>query len=330
MLDAPPYTVDPEVLNRFDERNIVFSRRSWDVEAAFYGQAVHENAGRWIDSGEAGYSRLEFARLRASWAVSDHFRGAYAWDKLGQPEPALRDRAPYSGDPALSSEQVKETARTYGADLVGICEVDRRWLYSHHRDGRAVDVPARFRRAVVMAVQMDVAGIMETPTFRAGTATGVGYSRMAFAIACMAEFLRNLGYGALPMGNDTALSIPLAIDAGLGELGRNGLLITPEYGPCVRLCKVLTDMPLQADRPIALGVAERCKACRRCAERCEVQAISGAPEPSYAVVCPSNNRGIRRWAVNHDRCYSFWVENGASCSTCIAACPYTPRTGKRR
>jgi len=46
------------------------------------------------------------------------------------------------------------------------------------------------------------------------------------------------------MCNDTALSIPLAIDAGLGELGRNGLLITAEYGYCIRLCKIFTNLPL--------------------------------------------------------------------------------------
>jgi hypothetical protein len=329
-LDAPPYTIAPDILTRFDERNIVFSRRSWDTAAAFYGQAVHENAGHWIDSGKPGYSRLEFARLRASWTVSDHFQGAYSWRKLGEFEPALRDRAPYSADPAQLSEQVKETSRTYGADLVGICEVDRRWLYSHRRDGTPLEVPPAVRYAVVLAMRMDVAGILGTPAFRAGTATGVGYSRMAFGIACLAEFIRNLGYRALPMGNDSALSIPLAVDAGLGELGRNGLLITPEYGSCVRLCKVLTDMPLQVDRPISFGVSETCVTCRKCAQACEVEAISAALEPSYEIVCRSNNRGIRRWAVNHDKCYSFWVENGASCSTCIAACPYTQRAIQER
>jgi len=35
------------------------------------------------------------------------------------------------------------------------------------------------------------------------------------------------------------------VDAGLGELGRNGLLVTPEFGSRVRLCKVFTELPLQ-------------------------------------------------------------------------------------
>ena len=52
----------------------------------------------------------------------------------------------------------------------------------------------------------------------------------------MAQFLHHLGYKAIPCGNDTAVSIPYAIQAGSGELGRNGLLIIPEYGPHVRVC----------------------------------------------------------------------------------------------
>ena len=61
----------------------------------------------------------------------------------------------------------------------------------------------------------------------ASTATGLVYSKMPFVTSTLAQMIRNLGYNALPCGNDTALSIPLAIDAGLGQLGKNGLLITP-------------------------------------------------------------------------------------------------------
>jgi hypothetical protein len=72
-----------------------------------------------------------------------------------------------------------------------------------------------------------------------------------------------------------------------------------------------------------MGLGEICRGCRLCADACEAGAISSAAEPSYDVACASNNPGILRWAVDHDRCYSFWVENGACCSTCIAACPCT-------
>jgi reductive dehalogenase len=197
-------------------------------------------------------------------------------------------------------------------------------------NGDAVEIPPNHRYAIVAAVAMDAEAIKASPAYLAASATGVGYSRMAFVIACLAQFIRNLGYAAVPMGNDTALSIPLAMDAGLGGLGRNGLLITPEYGPCVRICKVFTDLVLEPDKPASFGVTEACKQCQKCAHACGAGAIQFDPEPSYAVVCRSNNRGIERWAVDSEKCYGYWLENGACCSTCIAACPFTRRAVEKQ
>ena len=70
---------------------------------------------------------------------------------------------------------------------------------------------------------MDWEGINTSPREEASAATVLAYSRMAQLSASLAKYIRSLGYPALPCGNDTAQSIPLAIDAGLGELGRNGL-----------------------------------------------------------------------------------------------------------
>ncbi|RJS76940.1 4Fe-4S dicluster domain-containing protein [Candidatus Bathyarchaeota archaeon] len=126
----------------------------------------------------------------------------------------------------------------------------------------------------------------------------------------------------MPCGNDTALSIPLAIDAGLGELGRNGLLIASEFGPRVRLCKVFTDLPLETDKPIEFGIKEFCEKCKLCAEACEVGAISTSEKPSYEIACRSNNPGALKWYVNVEKCFMFWRKNGASCSTCIKVCPF--------
>jgi epoxyqueuosine reductase len=322
------YTVDAARYRRFDQRQTVFGRRGRDRAAPFYGQGVHDMALARIHDGEVGYSHLEYARLRAAWTVSEHFHGAYAWEPLDEGDPVLAALGPHAvNDREAIRAAVVETARMYGASLVGIAALDRRWVYSHDLRGQGIEIPEAYRYAIVMAIAMDPVAIASSPAYLAGSATGVGYSRMAYAAACLAAFIRNLGYRAIPMGNDTALSIPLAIDAGLGELGRNGLLVTPEYGPCVRLCKVFTDLPLVPDAPAAYGIVEACRRCRRCAEACEVGAIQADPAPSFRTVSPSNNLGIERWAVNHDACYGFWVENGASCSTCIATCPYTPRAG---
>jgi len=139
-------------------------------------------------------------------------------------------------------------------------------------------------------------------------------------------FIRYIGYQAIPCGNDTALSIPLAIDAGLGELGRNGLLITEKFGPRVRLSKVFTDLPLVPDRPMEFGVAEFCSRCRRCAENCPGQAISFG-EPTTEGHSISNNNGIYKWYINPEKCFKFWAQNEGSCSNCIRVCPFNKPQG---
>ena len=143
---------------------------------------------------------------------------------------------------------------------------------------------------------------------------------MVFTTACLAEFLRDLGWQAIGCGNDTALSIPLAIDAGLGECGRNGLLITPEFGARLRLCKVLTDAPLIPDKPIEFGVKDFCRRCGKCVRACPAGAIS-SDEPTPEAVCPSNNPGVLKWPIHAEKCMNQWRIDGAYCSNCISSCP---------
>ena len=198
-------------------------------------------------------------------------------------------------------------------------------LLAHLLDGlfgKPVEVPSNFKYAIVMAIKMDKDAMLKSPRWETATESAICYSKMAFTASCLAEFIRNLGYNAISSGNDTALSIPMAIDAGLGELGRNGLLITPKFGAGVRLCKVFTDMPLVVDKPIRFGVYETCLDCRNCANACEVDAVSTEREASYDVRTKSNNPGTKKWTVDHDKCYMFWLENGGGCSSCLAACPY--------
>lgn len=330
-IDKPRYTIDQSIHTRFDQRQNVFGRMLYDKKAPFYKQDMYEKVAGIIGQEKEGYSHLLFANVLAGWTVYDYFYGAFSRERLQAPisimsKPSLQKYK--VSNPAVMSRQIKQVAHTYGAAQVGICRFNKKWLYSYDMEGNDVDIPEEFQYAVVMAIAMDENNIARSPTFAASAETALGYSRMAFCIACLAEFIRNLGYQAIPMGNDTGLSIPLAVDAGLGELGRLGLLITPDFGPCVRLCKVITDMPLVPDRPIRFGVTEFCRKCNNCVEACKADAIQKDKEPSYALACPSNNQGILRWAVNHDKCYQFWVDNGSDCSNCISACPFDKRKSK--
>ena len=157
-----------------------------------------------------------------------------------------------------------------------------------------------------------------SPGRLASAAVGNGYSRMANTAYFLAEFLRGLGYRALPAGNGVGLSIPMAIDAGLGEVGRMGLLMTPKYGPRVRLAKVLTDMPLTADAPIRFGCREFCSVCKLCATHCPSSAVTEGPR-TWEGKSASNNPGTLKWYAEVEKCYDF---NGFSCSNCKRVCPF--------
>ncbi|MHA1328609.1 MAG: reductive dehalogenase domain-containing protein [Promethearchaeota archaeon] len=272
-----PYEIDEKIYKRFEEKNHMIFRRIWDKSLSTYGKMFHSNILNHISSGKAGYSRIDFALVAAGWTVYEKFPFAFAWkrekeifDDYGlewRKKPLkIKDRIEFT-------KQIKKAARFFGATDVGITIINDKWLYktgfirpadlseseakSGVREGNInntilnnrIELPNGVNMAIVMIIEMDKNGIATAPAQPAAASSAIAYSKMAFVIACLGEFIRNLGYTAIQCGNDTALSIPLAIDAGLGALGRNGLLITPKYGPRVRICKVFTDLPLIPDEP---------------------------------------------------------------------------------
>ena len=213
-------------------------------------------------------------------------------------------------DPAANAERVKAAARSLGADLAGVCEVDRAWLFPADHGRRTVDLPERYTGAVVMAVAMDAEAIAQSPAPAASAATSAGYMRMAVCSSALAVFIRQCGWSAVASGNDTAVSVPMAVAAGLGEMGLSRMLITPKLGPCLRLCKVFTDMPLATGAPADLGVRKVCEGCGRCVEQCPGEAIPvDWPDPTAP-------------AVDGKKCRDFWRRNGNSCANCLAVCPF--------
>jgi len=111
------------------------------------------------------------------------------------------------------------------------------------------------------------------------------------------------------------MAVPIAVDAGLGELGRLGLLISPAFGPRVRLTVVTTNAPLAQDPPVSFGAAAFCEICKKCADGCPANAISkGAPETVA---------GVRKWQSRDDTCYRHWRTVGTDCALCLRVCPFS-------
>lgn len=314
----------------FNERNTVFSRTAWDEP---YQALVQEYTAK---APQPDLKALEGMALVAGSIYVDqtagtlhpyyygyfgHVHGAgglYDWD-----DPVSEVQVPVT-DPLWMSDRIKQVARFYGANLVGITTINKNWVYSPYFErvsGESGENNIPYKFAIVLGIEMDWRGINTSPREEASAATALAYSKMSQLSASLAKYIRSLGYPAIPCGNDTAQSIPLAIDAGLGELGRNGLMLSPEYGPRQRICKVLTDLPLVPDQPIDFGIQKFCETCHACASACPVEAIRFEDRTTEQTSI-SNRPGILRWPVNVSRCYLFWKENGSDCSNCVAACPW--------
>jgi len=352
-------------VKRFDQKYIMFSRWSWDPE-------IRPTVKDWRFLGEVtdkpGYELRDMALRRASRvgtmvvpnnvskpnpsrlarAMDKAMKMAYRESLLPGQTPSLdaavlnapdRAKEKYTQDPMTVTRDIKKAALFFGADMVGVCKLDRRWVYSHTYDGegpsggpgdgpliegdhKPQEITEDYQYAVVMAFGEDYQMMKHYPSWIAHAATSMGYSMMAITNMYLSAFIRSLGFKAIDCStNDVAMTIPMAMQAGLGELGRNGLLITREFGPRVRISKVITDVPLIPDQPIEFGVTEFCEVCKKCADMCPSQSIihgERTPEPRNA----SNAAGVLKWPINAETCRAYWGRMNRPCTTCISCCPY--------
>lgn len=327
------FQIDPK-LPAYNQKNDIFNRAMWDDTIDPKAFFVSYDITNYKPKKAKGFNHWDFALRNASWHLTDvvgemkldsegrveGFTDYYSIQTPGPPEQANLPT------PAITTKRIKQVARFLGAGSVGVCEIDRRWVYSHHfnrKSGEAqeLDFPASLKYAIVLILPMDYQLGKTFPSALSGATTGLGYATSLNCANMLAQFITNLGYEAIASLNDTALSIPMAIEAGLGEYGRHGLLITPEFGPNVRIAKVFTDLPLEVDQIKEFGVKAFCEICRKCANSCPPRAIS-QEAPSTEAPNFSSFSGIRKWTVNAEKCFKFWVKMNTDCAICIRVCPY--------
>ena len=320
----------------FDQHNDMFSRGFWDEKFSnrltrkFFRSFVKPKE-RVRD--EEGFSQEDFALRNGPWVVTEMFAEMHkADDRRDGFTDNFTPHLPPKVEPLeFSSDEdaairVKKVAKIYGADLVGITAYDPKWTYRSKFSARKiaskpVEIPEEITNVIVIGKSMRYDLVRMSPTATAATSAAAGYAEDAITLLALAQYIRSLGYIAIANQNDTNLAIPYAIQAGLGEYGRNGLCITKEFGPRVRFGRILTNMPLTHDLPVSFGVEETCAICRRCANNCPPQAIDHG-EPSTYRFNNSNIRGIKKWTTDGEKCFKFWVAKGSDCANCIRTCPY--------
>ncbi len=321
---------------KFNQKNDIFNRSLWDESIRsnktekFYKDYIKPPEDK---KRPEGFSHKDYAFRNSGWFMSDFFSNSEK--NKGRSEGftdffSVQKKGTYTKYKIDSSKQltkeIKVVAKKLGADLVGVTKFNPKWVYSHkyNRDKNATlenNLDKSLKNVIVIANEMDKDLIDTAPSALSGAATGLGYSNDLSSALSLAQYIINLGYKAVASQNDTALSIPLAIEAGLGEYARNGLLITKKFGPRVRISKIFTDLPLEHDSHISFGVKNYCSICQRCANECPPRAIPD-DKPSYNQINISNIKGVKKWSVNAEKCFKFWASQSSDCTICIRVCPY--------
>lgn len=290
---------------------------------------------------EPGYRQLDYALARGGWETSIKAipvtvapnQGVQSWDQSEVNKTKYKFNSKEE-----AAEAIKSAAKIYGSDKTGITVHDVRWDYDplyDPIDEKLVswdDFPFKPKTVIVCLIEMDYLALSTAPTVVSDGPSGQGYSDMVMVSTHLAAFIRHLGYNAVASGNDLGMSVAYAVAAGLGEVSRGGWLISPDLGPKVRICKIYTDFDfVEYDKPRDYSITNFCVHCKRCADACPTQSISHDDAPTFGPTFEkaddpnynwNSHPGVLKWHNDSKKCYEFWVENGGSCSSCIAACPY--------
>ena len=309
---------------------IVGDWRSVDVE-----QTPHNKNNR----GELGKALYYYRNNRVSpdplsrietSALSADRRNTFERVLAQAPAGAINPERVPVPDPKAMTAHIKRVAKYLGASDVGIMRIRAPFLYAKgaypdEGTGSAVtdsssltpeEASERYPYAIALVYAWDYE-MGRAHRHRIGDAAyHFGAEHLRATYANLASYIKELGYSVVQR---VATPMPVALAAGLGEMGRHGMLITEHFGARVHLgSPILTDMPLVTDEPIDLGVTDFCQVCNKCATACPTNSITTGGK---AVV-----NGVEKFKINWETCYRLRphvVDYWSSCLTCVAVCPYT-------
>jgi len=213
-------------------------------------------------------------------------------------------------DPTQMAKEIKQLAKKCGADVVGITRLKDEMRYK--------DFNEPFKYAISVAFKMDRDLMLELPTPATSYHIQDAYKDVGQVAIDVATAIRAMGWPARASTNISpdsyeVLHIRVAVEAGVGTLGKHGSLITKDFGSGVRLATVLTDLPLVEDGLKDIGVDDFCASCQICTNNCPPHAIFDEKQTV---------RGNEKWYVNFDKCVPYFVEHD-NCGICIEVCPWS-------
>jgi len=330
--------------NRFHEADAVLSRRKLEPGTKAYNTyySLHpdhkepddksRNTPGLLAHGSRYYHPKSFAAANANFQLIE-FMAALTH---GQPQthPSSPDPskiklnspgktgspAGFTASPEKNNLFISEWMKRTGAHSVGFTPLKDHHLYSHKGRGQKSGeaILRTHQNAIALTVEMDHDMMQAAPQGSSVMESSEQYLRSGILALKLASYIREMGYEATAHidGNYDVICPLVAVDAGLGVIGRMGLLMTPSLGPRVRISVVSTNMPLvPSDNKPDRTTLHFCDLCKKCAHNC----------PAAAIPSGTQNKidGIPRWQINSEKCYHFWTIAGTDCGRCMTVCPYS-------
>ena len=309
--------------NRIDERNIMFSRAELvpgteqfidyyknNPENLEKDNKFRKNPGL-LKKGTSKYNPILFALADASFFTVESLKKRVDGQKANEKT-------------EISPEKITQFIKDYvlfeGAKSCGVTNLKDYHLYSYRGRGEAYGkkIETSHKFAIAFTVEMDKKMTDTAPGAPTVTESARQYLEAGKIAVQIASFIRNMGYSAKAHidGNYEVVCPLVAKDAGLGEIGRMGLLMTPETGPRVRIAVVTTSLELIPDKVFDdSSLIDFCIQCKKCAVTCPSQAISFTDREKI--------NDVIRWQINQEACYTYWTKTGTDCSKCLQVCPYS-------
>ena len=210
---------------------------------------------------------------------------------------------------------LKKLAFDQGFSLYGVADITG--IQGDFNLGQ--DLTDKFDRAVSLGKRL-IDAIMEDIKDRPTSLYFHHYRQLNFFLDrgafLLASYIQDLGFKALPIAASQIIDWEkqeghvshkkVGCLAGLGWNGRNNLLVNPEFGSRLRLVTILTDMPLEVDKPLD----QDCGVCRKCIAPCPAQAIKEKRKDFDHLTCFEKLKEFRNSGIGQ-----------YICGVCIKACP---------
>ena len=219
---------------------------------------------------------------------------------------AAPTRAPTTRSPDEWTDWVRDQARRIGMSTVGFAPYDERYTFAEH----AHEAAGPNVIVCVLEQRWD-----SNETLPGPVAEQTALSTNAEIIEMTSQLAEAIVAAGFPARAHSTEGIAVVhhygIEAGLGQMGVNGQLLTPEAGSRCRLAMVTTRMPLVLGAPRDFGIRRICDECQACIRRCPGSAIP---------VRRTWHRGIEKSKLNLARCFPV-VSQVHGCSVCMKVCP---------